>query len=97
MANETRLMGSILASMLFRHVEWRYTYFQPITPPIDEQWLSGPRSRPPITATPPPRTLATHEKDAIEAALMESKGGGSRTVRGGIAARPPFRDAGIEN
>jgi len=41
---------------------------------IDEQWLSGPRSRPRVTATPPPRTLATQEKDAIEAALMESKG-----------------------
>ena len=74
MADGTRFTGSILASMLFRHVEWRYTYFQPITPPIDEQRLSGPRSRPPITATPPPRTLATHEQDAIEAALMESKG-----------------------
>ena len=41
---------------------------------IDEQWLSGPGSRPRVTAPPPPRTLATQEKDAIEAALMESKG-----------------------
>jgi formate hydrogenlyase transcriptional activator len=41
---------------------------------IDEQWLSGPRSRPRVTATPHPRTRATQEKDAIEAVLMESKG-----------------------
>ena len=41
---------------------------------IDERWLSGPRSRPHDTPPPPPRTLATQEKDAIEAALMESKG-----------------------
>jgi DNA-binding NtrC family response regulator len=40
---------------------------------IDEQWLSGPRSRPRVTATPPTRTLSTQEKDAIEAALMDSK------------------------
>ena len=45
---------------------------------IDEQWLSGPRSTPCVTATPLPRrqhpTLAAQEKAAIEAALTESKG-----------------------
>jgi len=42
---------------------------------IDEQWLSGARRLirvPPTTSSP--STLATHEKDAIEAALRESKG-----------------------
>jgi formate hydrogenlyase transcriptional activator len=38
---------------------------------IDERWLSGRPPRPPVA--PPPTTLATHEKDAIEAALRESK------------------------
>ena len=41
---------------------------------IDERWLSGPRSRPHVVPPPAPRTLATQAKDAIEAALMESKG-----------------------
>jgi formate hydrogenlyase transcriptional activator len=41
---------------------------------IDERWLSGRPRRPPIAAAPPPTTLATHEKDAIEAELRESKG-----------------------
>jgi len=42
---------------------------------IDERWLSGRRSpRPPTVAIAPIATLATHEKDAIEAALAESKG-----------------------
>jgi PAS domain S-box-containing protein len=42
---------------------------------IDEQWLSGSR-RPTRVAptTSAASTLATHEKDAIEAALRESKG-----------------------
>jgi transcriptional regulator with GAF, ATPase, and Fis domain len=42
---------------------------------IDEQWLSGSR-RPARVAptTTAASTLATHEKDAIEAALRESKG-----------------------
>ena len=47
---------------------------------IDERWLSGrtvsvpaePRS--PAAVSPRTSTLATHEKDAIEAALAESKG-----------------------
>jgi transcriptional regulator with GAF, ATPase, and Fis domain len=42
---------------------------------IDERWLSGRRSpTPPTVATAPISTLATQEKDAIEAALTESKG-----------------------
>jgi len=41
---------------------------------IDERWLSGSRPRPPVTIQAPLRTLATQEKDAIEAALMASKG-----------------------
>ncbi len=44
---------------------------------IDEQWLSGPRSRSTVGLRPPivqRRTLATQRKDAIEAALLESKG-----------------------
>jgi transcriptional regulator with GAF, ATPase, and Fis domain/predicted ATPase len=42
---------------------------------IDERWLSGRRSpTPPTVAISPVSTLATQEKDAIEAALMESKG-----------------------
>jgi transcriptional regulator with GAF, ATPase, and Fis domain/predicted ATPase len=42
---------------------------------IDERWLSGRRSpTPPTVATAPISRLATHEKDAIEAALAESKG-----------------------
>ncbi len=42
---------------------------------IDERWLSGrQRPAPPKVAPPSPSTLATHEKDAIEAALSESKG-----------------------
>ncbi len=42
---------------------------------IDERWLAGRRSpTPPTVATAPISTLATHEKDAIEAALAESKG-----------------------
>jgi PAS domain S-box-containing protein len=41
---------------------------------IDERWLSGPWPRPCAKAAPPPRALAIREKDAIEAALMDSKG-----------------------
>jgi len=42
---------------------------------IDERWLSGRRRpTPPTVATAPVSTLATQERDAIEAALMESKG-----------------------
>ena len=41
---------------------------------IDERWLSGPWPRPRAKAAPPPRALAICEKDAIEAALMDSKG-----------------------
>jgi transcriptional regulator with GAF, ATPase, and Fis domain len=42
---------------------------------LDERWLSGPQSpTPPKVATAPISTLATREKDAIEAALTESKG-----------------------
>jgi len=41
---------------------------------IDERWLSGPQSGPRVSAIPHSRTLATQEKDAIEAALAESKG-----------------------
>ena len=42
---------------------------------IDEQWLGGRPARPPADCRPSgATTLKTHEKDAIEAALMESKG-----------------------
>jgi transcriptional regulator with GAF, ATPase, and Fis domain len=46
---------------------------------VDERWLSGRRSKPPVSvpglpSRPTPRSLATQSKDAIEAALMESKG-----------------------
>ncbi len=42
---------------------------------IDERWLSGRQSPTPLTIeTAPTSTVATHEKDAIEAALAESKG-----------------------
>jgi len=41
---------------------------------IDERWLGGRPSRPPSVTHPPATTLASHEKDAIEAALRESKG-----------------------
>jgi formate hydrogenlyase transcriptional activator len=41
---------------------------------IDERWLSGPWARPRAKAAPHPHALAVREKDAIEAALMESKG-----------------------
>ena len=42
---------------------------------IDERWLSGRRRpTPPTVATAPVSTLATQERDVIEAALMESKG-----------------------
>jgi len=42
---------------------------------IDERWLSGSRRPTPIaTTTSAASTLASHEKDAIEAALRESKG-----------------------
>ena len=40
---------------------------------IDERWLSGRRSLTPLT-TAPISALATREKNAIEAALVESKG-----------------------
>lgn len=46
---------------------------------IDEQWLSGPRSKVTFAIRTTgyatnPRTLATQQRDAIEAALLESKG-----------------------
>jgi len=42
---------------------------------IDERWLGGrPARTAAVTSPPPAATLATHEKDAIEAALAESKG-----------------------
>jgi transcriptional regulator with GAF, ATPase, and Fis domain len=42
---------------------------------IDERWLSGRRSPTPPTVAPvPPSTLATREKDAIEATLAECRG-----------------------
>ena len=41
---------------------------------IDERWLGGRAPRPSAVATPSITTLATREKDAIEAALRESKG-----------------------
>ena len=41
---------------------------------IDERWLTGRRAWPGATAAPRPLTLASREKDAIEAALTESKG-----------------------
>ena len=45
---------------------------------VDERWLFGRKTRShavePIERTTEPRTLAIHEKDAIEAALMECRG-----------------------
>ena len=41
---------------------------------IDERWLSGRPLKPPAVASPRTTTLATYEKDVIEAALTESKG-----------------------
>jgi formate hydrogenlyase transcriptional activator len=45
---------------------------------IDERWLSGRRTKarvvPEANQWTAQRSLATHEKDAIEAALAESKG-----------------------
>ena len=41
---------------------------------IDERWLAGGRPKHPAIASPPASTLATREKDVIEAALRESKG-----------------------
>ena len=45
---------------------------------IDERWLSGRRTKARVEPEPnqrtPQRSLATHAKDAIEAALAESKG-----------------------
>jgi formate hydrogenlyase transcriptional activator len=41
---------------------------------IDARWLSGPSHATPPVASFSTGTLATHEKDAIEAALKDSKG-----------------------
>ena len=41
---------------------------------IDERWLAGGPPKLPAVASPPASTLATREKDVIEAALRESKG-----------------------
>ena len=41
---------------------------------IDERWLAGGPPKPPAVESPPASTLATQEKDVIEAALRESKG-----------------------
>jgi formate hydrogenlyase transcriptional activator len=41
---------------------------------IDKRWLSGRAARSRATGTTPPSTPASHTKDAIEAALGESKG-----------------------
>jgi transcriptional regulator with GAF, ATPase, and Fis domain/predicted ATPase len=41
---------------------------------IDERWLSGQPAKAPVAAASPAGTLATHQRDAIEAALKESKG-----------------------
>ncbi len=41
---------------------------------IDERWFSGRLVGGRASVTSAPRTLATHAKDAIEAALLESKG-----------------------
>ncbi len=41
---------------------------------VDERWLSGQRGKPRATAAAHIRTLATREKDTIEAALMDCRG-----------------------
>ena len=51
---------------------------------IDERWLGG-RPRTSSVVAAPPGTLATHEKDVIEATLRESKGRVSGPL--GAAAR----------
>jgi transcriptional regulator with GAF, ATPase, and Fis domain len=68
---------------------------------IDEQWLSGRTVRVPAEPRSPaavsPRTsaLATHEKDAIEAALRECKGRVSGPF--GAAARLAVRSSTLES
>ena len=64
---------------------------------IDERWLSGRRS-PTLRRSPPPNgTLATQEKDAIEAALEGEQGPRVRSVRRGGAARHAVVDARVED
>jgi len=41
---------------------------------IDARWLSGAQLRTPVASSPQATTLATHEKDVIEAALRDAKG-----------------------
>ena len=41
---------------------------------IDERWLAGGPPKPPAAVSPLASTLATREKDVIEAALTKSKG-----------------------
>ena len=57
---------------------------------IDERWLGGGPPRPPAAPLPPLTTLATHEKDAIEAALKASKGRVSGLFGAAAAVSLPF-------
>lgn len=62
---------------------------------IDERWLSGQRSTPGVSTSPRLRLVGTQEKEAIEAALTESKG----RVAGpfGAAARLGIRPTTLES
>jgi len=62
---------------------------------IDERWLAGGAPKPPAVASPPVSTLATHEKDVIEAALRESKGRVSGPF--GAAARLSVASSTLES
>jgi len=63
---------------------------------IDERWLCGRAAEAPSVVSPPASTLATQEKDVIEAALQGKQGPGVRTVRRGHTARRTGIDAGVE-
>jgi DNA-binding NtrC family response regulator len=69
---------------------------------IDEQWLFGRQSKPRVNARPllrelQPRTLATREKAAIEAALLDSKGRVSEPFGAASQLGIPSVYAGIED
>jgi len=65
---------------------------------IDERWLSGPRSTPGISTSPRLHLVATQEKEAIEAALTESKGrvAGPFGAAGRLGIRPTTLESKIK-
>jgi transcriptional regulator with GAF, ATPase, and Fis domain len=62
---------------------------------IDERWLGGRPRGPSIVVSPPAATLATREKQVIEAALRESKGRVSGPF--GAAARLGLPSSSLES